>query len=44
MNDYDQSLDYHRKCLEIRERVLGSNHPETASSYNNIGFVLKMKG
>jgi tetratricopeptide (TPR) repeat protein len=25
--------------LEIRENVLGKNHPDTANSYNNIGLV-----
>ena len=30
---------YHFKALTIREKVLGTEHPDTATSYNNIGSV-----
>jgi len=33
-----------RKALEIRERVLGPDHPDTATSYNNVAFNLNAQG
>ena len=33
------SLEYYLKTLTIRERILGSNNPATAISYNNIGVT-----
>ena len=30
--------------MEIREKVLGKEHPDTATSYNNIGYVYSDKG
>lgn len=41
MNYYQEALEYYRKALEIREDVLGREHPDTAASYNNIGAVYK---
>lgn len=39
----DASLDYTltflRKAMEIQERILGKEHPDTANSYNNIGSL-----
>ena len=32
------------KALAIIEKVLGTEHPNTASSYNNIGLVYNEKG
>ena len=37
--DYQQALEYYRKALAIRERVLGTDHPSTATTYNNIAGV-----
>ena len=34
----------YRKALEIRERVLGKEHPDTASSYNNVAYNLNAQG
>ena len=31
------------KCLKIREAVLGVKHVDTATSYNNIGSIYKLK-
>lgn len=31
------ALEYFIKSLEIRERLFGSQHPDTAQSYNNVG-------
>jgi tetratricopeptide (TPR) repeat protein len=32
------------KAIEIRERILGTQHPNTAITYNNIGFVYDNQG
>lgn len=37
--DSNLALEYQVKALSIRERVLGTDHPDTALSCNNIGFV-----
>ena len=42
--DYDAALEYYNKALDIRKQVLGENHPDTATSYNNIGAVYLRKG
>jgi len=42
--DYPQSLKYNEKALAIRNKVLGAEHPKTASSYNNIGGVYNSLG
>ena len=34
----------YQKCLEIRTKVLGPDHPDTATTQNNIGVVLKNQG
>eukprot|EP00978_Attheya_sp_CCMP212_P002138 scaffold4410_cov44-Attheya_sp.AAC.2 len=41
---FDAALVEYRKCLAIREVVLGKNHPDTAKSYNIIGLALYTKG
>ena len=33
-----------KKALKICESVLGVNHPDTATSYSNIGALLREKG
>ena len=42
--DYDKALEYYSKTLAIREKVLGTEHPNTARSYGNIGVVYKNQG
>jgi preprotein translocase subunit SecA/nephrocystin-3 len=37
--NYEETLNWHFKALEIREKTLGLEHHDTASSYNNIGVV-----
>jgi preprotein translocase subunit SecA/nephrocystin-3 len=37
MGNYPKALEYHLKALAIRERVLGTEHPDTADSYKHIG-------
>ena len=41
---YDEAGPYYRKGLEISERVLGLEHPDTAASYNNVGSNLNAQG
>ncbi len=38
MDNYSKALSYHQKALDIRQS-LPPNHPDLASSYNNIGLV-----
>ena len=35
--NYPKALEFHTKALNIREKVLGKDHPDTATSYNSIG-------
>ena len=42
--NYPKALEYYQKALEIQEKVLGLEHPDTASSYNNIGAVYRSMG
>jgi len=44
MDVYNQALTFYRKSLEIREKVLGLQHPDTACSYYKIGFVYDNMG
>ena len=38
IGDYNRALEYYNNALKIREKVLGTEHPSTATSYNNIGL------
>ena len=42
--DYPQSLKYYIKSLTINEKVLGAEHPSTATFNNNIGLVYHKQG
>ena len=42
--DYTKALEYYKKALEIREKVLGPEHPDTATVYNNIALVYGGQG
>ena len=42
--NYAQALEFYNKALAIRLKVLGENHPDTATSYNNIGIVYDSQG
>lgn len=44
IGDYTEALDYGLKALSIREKVLGQEHPDTATAYNNIGGVYYAMG
>ena len=42
--EYEKALEYFGKALDVRERVLGSGHPDTAATYNNMAGVYKEQG
>ena len=42
--EYDKALDAYQQALAIRRKVLGEEHPSTATSYNNLGAVYDSKG
>jgi len=37
--EYDKALEYYQKTSNIFEKVLGGEHPSTATSYNNIAWL-----
>lgn len=42
MGNYIKALEYSRKALEIKLIIYyGEQHPDVATSYNNIGFIYK---
>ena len=42
--DYAKALEYYEKALQINERVLGSGHPSTATTYSNMAVVYREQG
>ena len=42
--EYEKALEYYGKALAIRERVLGTDHPDTAATYNNMALVFRAQG
>jgi len=42
--NYDEALEWYQKALEISEKVLGKEHPSTATTYNNIAGVYSRQG
>ncbi|CAF5041876.1 unnamed protein product, partial [Rotaria sp. Silwood1] len=44
MGEYSKALLYYQKALNINEKILPPNHPDLASSYNNIGSVYYSMG
>ena len=42
--NYDKALKYYEKCLAIKLKTLGGEHPDVANSYNNIGITWRNKG
>ena len=42
--DYNNALTVYEKALNIRKKVLGDDHPDTADCYNNIGVVYSKLG
>jgi tetratricopeptide (TPR) repeat protein len=41
---YAQALSAYQEALKIREKVLGKEHPNTATVYNNIALVYRDQG
>ena len=41
---YDKALELDEKCLTIRLKTLGPDHPDVAQSFNNIGMSWYRKG
>ena len=44
MGDYDKALEYYDKSKAIREKKLGAEHPDTASTYCNMAIVYSDMG
>ncbi len=42
--EYKKAEELYKKVLEISERILGEEHPNTATSYNNLGLVYARQG
>jgi tetratricopeptide (TPR) repeat protein len=40
LGHYEEALGKHEAALEIEQRVLPADHPNIATSFNNIGFTL----
>ena len=36
MGDYEKALPLYQRALEIREKVLGPQHPDVATTLNNL--------
>ncbi|MCL2352212.1 MAG: tetratricopeptide repeat protein [Firmicutes bacterium] len=41
---YPDAVFFYNIALEIREKVLGKDHPDTATTYNNMAMVYKVQG
>ncbi|CAF5132424.1 unnamed protein product, partial [Rotaria magnacalcarata] len=44
MGEYSKALEFYEKHLEITKIFLPPNHPDLATSYNNIGGVYDSMG
>ena len=44
MAEYEKAQGLYRKALAISERVLGEEHPDTATGYNNLAYVYASQG
>jgi tetratricopeptide (TPR) repeat protein len=44
MGDYQKALLLHQRALEIREKKLGPEHPDTAASLNDLGMLYDAMG
>jgi tetratricopeptide (TPR) repeat protein/ribonuclease BN (tRNA processing enzyme) len=42
--DYTKALEWYEKALFIGEEILGEEHPDTATTYNNIAAVYSNQG
>jgi len=44
LGNLGKSLEYQHKAVDIREKVLGENHPDLATAYNNLSSIYKILG
>ena len=44
LNDYDESIEYFKKAIELKRITLGSNHPSYAISLHNLANVYQTLG
>ncbi|MFM6367290.1 MAG: tetratricopeptide repeat protein, partial [Dolichospermum sp.] len=41
---YDQAAPYREQCLIVSEKRLGENHPDVATSLNNLALLYEKQG
>ena len=41
---YNESMHYYQKSLSLQKKILGTNHHDTALSYNKVGTVYRYMG
>ena len=41
---YEEAERMHRQTLELREKALGAEHPDTLASMNNLAIALRSQG
>jgi hypothetical protein len=44
MDNYNEDIPLCQRTLAIREKVLPSNHPDVATSLNNLASLYEMQG
>ena len=44
MGDYEKALPLYQRALEIREKVLGPQHPSVATTLNNLALLYESMG
>ena len=44
MGEYGRALDFYNKALAIKEKVLGTEHPSTATTYHNLAILYDKMG
>ncbi len=42
--EYDRALPLYQECLEKRNRIFGTDHPDTLTTLNNLAALLDRKG
>ena len=42
--EYDKAIDFYKRALKIEVASLGEDHPNVATSYNNLGSAYGIKG
>ncbi|MCL2376875.1 MAG: tetratricopeptide repeat protein [Defluviitaleaceae bacterium] len=42
--DYDEALGWYGRALVVYEKLLGTDHPDTATTYNNMASVFRAQG